>query len=85
MIGQHEQICISLARLESLEQDAKDLKRAQALIARLRAENEMLRLEKKRFAGVVEAAKRHISIAGNPMKKYAVCLVKAQLEKARLI
>ena len=70
------------ARAEKAEED---LRRANMLIARLRAENEVLKSEKRRFIGVVDGAKRHISVAGNAQKKWAVTLVKAQLEKARLI
>jgi hypothetical protein len=82
-----------VARYEKAAEAAKrradtaeeDLRRAKALIARLRAENEVLKSEKRLFIGVVDAAKRHIAIAGNTHKKWAVTLVKAQLEKARLI
>lgn len=86
-------LCSQVARYEKAAEDAKrradtaeeDLCRAKALIARLRAENEVLKAEKRRFIGTVDATKRHISIAGNAHKKWAVTLVKAQLEKARLI
>ena len=82
-----------VSRFESAADDAarraeaaeEDLRRAKALIARLRAENEVLKSEKRRFIGTVDATKRHISVAGNAQKKWAVTLVKAQLEKARLI
>lgn len=85
MYGDHEQICIRLSRLEQLESDSKDLARAKALIARLRAENEALKAEKKLFVSVVDSTRRHISVAGNSHKKWAVLLVKKRLEKARLI
>lgn len=86
-------LCSQVARYEKAAEAAKrraddaeeDLRRADALIARLRAENEVLKSEKRRFIGVVDAAKRHIAIARNAHKKWAVTLVKAQLEKARLI
>lgn len=86
-------LCSQVARYEKAADDAKrradtaeeDLRRAKALIARLRAGNAVLKAEKRRFIGTVDAAKRHISIAGNVQKKWAVTLVKAQLEKARLI
>ena len=80
-----EKIWITIGRLEKLESDSRELVRARALIARLRAENEVLRDEKRRFAGTVESVKRHISIAGNPSKKWAVMLVKKHLEKAKLL
>ena len=64
---------------------ADELRRAQLLIARLRAENSVLRAEKQRFIGAVDACKRHISIAGNAHKKWAVAFVKSQLIKARLV
>ena len=86
-------LCSQVARYEKAAEDTKrradtaeeDLRRADALIARLRAENEVLKSEKRRFIGVVDAAKRHIAIAGNTHKKWAVMFVKTQLEKARLI
>lgn len=86
-------LCSQVARYEKAADDAKrraDIaegyrRRADALIARLRAENAVLKAERRRFIGTVDAAKRHISIAGNAQKKWAVTLVKAQLEKARLI
>lgn len=86
-------LCSQVARYEKAAEDAKrradaaegDLHRAQALIARLRAENEVLKSEKRRFIGVVDAAKRHIAIAGNAHKKWAVTLVYSMLEKARLL
>lgn len=82
-----------VARYEKAAEEAKrradsaeeDLRRAKALIARLRAENEALKSEKRRFVVTVDAARRHILIAGNAHKKWAVTFVKAQLEKARLI
>ena len=86
-------LCSQVVRYEKAAEEAKrradtteeDLRRAKALIARLRAENEALKAEKRRFISTVDAAKRHISIAGNTQKKWAVTLVKAQLKKARLI
>jgi len=81
----HETINITLGRLTNLEQDSKDLVRAKALIDRLRAENEVLKAEKRRFATVCDETRRHISVAGNPHKKWAVTFVKIQLQKARLI
>ena len=86
-------LCSQVARHEKAAEDAKhradsaeeDLRRATALIARLRAENEVLKAEKRCFIGIVDATKRHISIAGNAQKKWAVALVKSRLEKARLI
>ena len=69
----------ALARIKS------ELARATALVARLRAENQVLKDEKTRFMSVVDSTRRHISIAGDTKKKWAVSLVKSQLEKARLI
>ena len=82
-----------LLRLEKLSKELGDsadaqkeqLRHADAFIARLRAENQVLKAEKSRLFGVVDAMKRHVSIAGNPQKKWAVSFVKSQLEKARLI
>lgn len=84
MIGQHETITIALTRLEYLEQAAKDLEQANKLIARLRAENTVLKDDRARMWGVVDATRRHISIAGNAHKKYGVALVASQLRKAGL-
>lgn len=64
---------------------AAELTKAKGLIDRLRAENTVLKDEKRRVAATVEACKRHITVAGNASKKYAVALVKSQLEKARLL
>ena len=72
------------AKLSS-ESIGEDLRRAKALISRLRAENDVLKDEKRRFISTVDATKRHIAVAGNPQKKWAVTLVKAQLIKARLL
>ena len=76
-------------RLEEKLQESEALKaelmKAKGLIARLRAENQVLRDEKKLFLRTVDNCKRHIAISGNAARKYAVCLVKSQLEKARLL
>lgn len=82
-----------VARYEAAAEDAQkrvqsaeyELRRANALISRLRAENEVLKDEKRLFVGVVNSTKHHIAVAGNAHKKWAVTLVKSQLEKARLI
>ena len=71
--------------LDKAKVDKSDLARSLALIERLRAENQVLRDEKRKFMEVVEMCKRHISVAGNCHKKYGVALVKSQLQKARLI
>lgn len=78
--------------MSSFQNDARnsfslriELDKARALIERLRAENQVLKDERKRFIEVVENCKRHITIVGNPLKKYAVALVKSQLQKASLI
>lgn len=71
--------------MRDLEKTKAELQKAQRLIALLRAENQVLKDEKSRFISTVDACKHHISISGNLAKKYAVCLVKSQLEKARLI
>jgi hypothetical protein len=73
------------AEITRLSSAQSDLRRAKALIARLKAENQVLRDEKRKFMEVVVATRRHISIAGNAQKKWAVGLVRAELEKARLI
>lgn len=86
-------LCSQVARHEAALQDTKrradktddDLRRANALIARIRAENEALKAERRRIISVIDATKRHISIAGNHHKKWAVAFVKSKLEKARLI
>lgn len=86
-------LCSQVARYEKAAEEEKrrgdtaekELHRATMLIARLRAENEVLKAEKRRLISTVDATKRHISITGNVQKKWAVTLVKAQLEKARLI
>lgn len=70
------------AHAEKIEHD---LSRANALISRLRAENAVLKDEKRKFIQVVEGTKRHISVAGNAHKKWAVTLVKARLVSAKLI
>ena len=64
---------------------AAELAKARGLIERLRAENAVLKDEKRRFVATVDACKRHITIAGNASRKYAIALVKSQLHKARLI
>jgi hypothetical protein len=73
------------AEITRLSSTQTDLRRARALIARLRSENQVLRDEKRKFLAVVAATRRHISIAGNTQKQWVVGLVKSQLEKARLI
>lgn len=84
------------ARVERYEDMARDIKasaasayeelrRAQSLIDRLRAENKVLKMERQRIIGAVDACKRHISISGNTHKKWAVTFVKNKLIKARLI
>ena len=85
MILQHEKICIPIWQLDQLQSDSKDLKRAKALIERLRAENEVLKLERKAITSLVQSLKRHNSIAGNAHKKWAVAFVANKLSKARLI
>lgn len=71
--------------LDNAKIDRTELARSRALIERLRAENQVLRDEKRKFMEVVENCKRHISVAGNCHKKYGVALVKSQLQKGRLI
>ena len=63
----------------------EDLRRANALIDRLRAEANVLKDEKKKFISIVDETKRLISVSGNCHKKWAVTLVKSRLEKAGLI
>ena len=46
MIGLHEKFQLSLGRIIELQEKEKELERAQALIARLRAENAVLKDEK---------------------------------------
>lgn len=74
-----------LAENANLRKQVINHNQALMLIERLRAENRVLKDEKRRFVETVENCKRHISIVGNPTKKYAVALVKNQLQKARLI
>lgn len=62
-----------------------DIKKARLKIERLRAENSVLKDEKKRFFETVRDTKRHISVSGNTQKKWTVSLVLSRLEKARLI
>ena len=85
MIGAHEKIQISLQRLEWMEQDSKDLKRAKALIARLRAENAVLKQEKKNMLSCLDSMKNDSLIEGNAHKKYAATLIKIRANKARSI
>ena len=61
------------------------MERAQLKIERLRAENSVLKEEKKLFFETVRNTKRHISVSGNTQKKWTVSLVLSRLEKARLI
>ncbi|WP_157134947.1 hypothetical protein [Bilophila sp. 4_1_30] len=46
MIGLHEKFQMSLGRIIELQEKEEDLARAQALIARLRAENNVLKEDK---------------------------------------
>jgi hypothetical protein len=85
MINAHEQICIKLSHLEQLEQDRKDLIKAKMLIERLRAENEVLKAEKRNFFSEFDNIKRHICIAGNSHRKYGVTFAKVRMQKLRLI
>ena len=62
-----------------------DIKKARLKIERLRAENSVLKDEKKRFVETIRDTKRHISVSGNTQKKWTVSLVLSRLEKARLI
>ena len=61
------------------------MERAQLKIERLRAENKVLKDEKKRFFETVRNTKKHISVSCNSQKKWTVSLVLSRLEKARLI
>lgn len=76
---------ITESRLRHLEQCERDLSFANNLIARLRAENQVLKDEKKRFVSTIENCKKHISICGNAHKKYGVAFVKSQIIKSRLL
>lgn len=82
-VARHEKAAEAAKRRAKTAEES--LRRAELLIARLRAEIKVLKSEKLRFIDVVDAAKRHIAIAGNVQKKWAVALVKAQLAKARLL
>ena len=80
------QLELAIQELQGVvESKDRDLHRARSLIDRLRTENQVLKAEKKRLFGVVDATKKHLSVAYNPQKKWAVAFVKAQLEKAKLI
>lgn len=88
MIGLHEKFQLSLGRIIELQEKEKELERAQALIARLRAENAVLKDEnavlkdeKKCILSCIDDLKRHICIAGNTHKKWAVTFVKTQIKK----
>ena len=87
--GLYAQVAQHEAAAEDTQKRAQkaeeELRRANALISRLRAENEVLKDENRMFVGVVNSTKHHIAVAGNAHKKWAVTLVKSQLEKARLI
>ena len=61
------------------------MERARLKIERLRAENKVLKDEKKRFFETVRNTKKHISVSCNSQKKWTVGLVLSRLEKARLI
>ena len=66
-------------RLFQLESDQKELKRANALIARLRAEIEVLKDEKAGQAKTFSEAYHHISVIGNLQKKWAIKFVAHRL------
>jgi hypothetical protein len=85
MIGLHEKFQMSLGRIIELQEKEEELARAKALIARLRAENAVLKDEKKCIISYIDSLKRHISIAGNAHKKWAVTFVKTQLQKRFLL
>lgn len=85
MIGLHEKFQLSLGRIIELQEKEKELERAQALIARLRAENAVLKYEKKCILSCIDDIKRHICIAGNTHKKWAVTFVKTQIKKRFLL
>ena len=76
---------ITESRLRHLEQCERDIEKANALIESLRAENLVLKDEKKRFVSTIDNCNKHISICGNAHKKYGVAFVKSQIIKARLI
>ena len=91
-----EEITISseyVARLEvavnNLISDKRELqdsvKKSRLKIERLRAENKVLKDEKKRFFETVRETKRHISVSGFAGRKWVVSLILSRLEKARLI
>jgi len=71
--------------MTDLERALSDLERAKSLIARLRAENQVLKDEKRRFVVTVSGCRHHIGIAGNATRKWVIGIVLAQLEKARLL
>lgn len=80
MIGLHEKFQMSLGRIIELQEKEENLARAQALIARLRAENNVLKEDKKCILSFIDSLKQHISIAGNHHKKWAVTFVKSRLQ-----
>ena len=62
-----------------------DIEKARLKIEKLRAENKVLKDEKKRFFETVRETKRHISVSGFAGRKWVVSLILSRLEKARLI
>lgn len=62
-----------------------DIKKAQLKIERLRAENSVLKDEKKRFVETIHDTKRDISVSGFAGRKWVISLILSRLEKARLI
>jgi hypothetical protein len=85
MIGAHEKWQVSLSRLVDLERKEKELVRANALIERLRAENQVLKDEKVKFFSVLQSLKRHILVSGNIHKKWAIFFAITKLRQAKLI
>ena len=70
---------VSGERLYQLESEQKELRRARALIARLRAEIEVLKDEKRAQATIVSGCYHHISVSGNLQKKWAIKFVARKL------
>jgi len=70
---------VSGEKLFQLESDQKELKRANALIARLRAEIDVLKDEKAEQAKTISEAYHHISVSGNLQKKWAIKFVARKL------
>ena len=81
---QFEKAYVKVARFEELVQAEKDLKKAKALIARLRAENIVLKSSKISFINFLESMKPYKHFQSYT-SKYTIAMLILKFKKACVI